>query len=258
MWFAFVNGEQVGPVGEEVIARRILRGAYDSETMLWRQGWPEWKRVCDSEFARMLPAPPILETAALAALPITEDRKISLLLGIGIFFIPYIFSWFTLEVGYSRLARVISFAWMLAIIALMISDVDSGNNPRVAVYEDNYENCHIGIFSELVKVKDSVAFMERRLSIISSADSEAHTILQDAWNIASACPKATELKTTIVVTDLIDQYGNAAKDVKAVFIADLVEARKYKKDYMFTQNETVKMVMTVQVKASPIARFLEE
>ena len=39
-------------------------------------------------------------------------RKVSLLLGAGIFFFPIIFSWFTLQPGYSITARLISFLWL--------------------------------------------------------------------------------------------------------------------------------------------------
>jgi len=40
------------------------------------------------------------------------NRKIGLLLGVGIFLFPLIFSWFTLRKGHSALARVISFVWL--------------------------------------------------------------------------------------------------------------------------------------------------
>lgn len=43
-------------------------------------------------------------------------RKVSILLGIGIFLMPYIFAWFTLREGYSKLARFISFGWLLFLI----------------------------------------------------------------------------------------------------------------------------------------------
>lgn len=44
------------------------------------------------------------------------ERKVSILLGIGIFLMPYIFAWFTLREGYSKLARFISFGWLLFMI----------------------------------------------------------------------------------------------------------------------------------------------
>jgi hypothetical protein len=53
-------------------------------------------------------------------LPNTKEvRNFSLLLGVGILFIPYIFAWFTLRQGYSKLARFFSFGWMLLFILLL-------------------------------------------------------------------------------------------------------------------------------------------
>lgn len=47
------------------------------------------------------------------------DREVSILLGLGIFFLPYIFSWFTLRQGYTTLSRVLSFGWMILLILMM-------------------------------------------------------------------------------------------------------------------------------------------
>lgn len=44
------------------------------------------------------------------------ERKVSILLGIGIFLMPYIFAWFTLREGYSKPARFISFGWLLLLV----------------------------------------------------------------------------------------------------------------------------------------------
>lgn len=48
-----------------------------------------------------------------------QYRSVSVLLGIGIFFLPYIFSWVTLRDGYSTTARVMSFLWLALVIAMM-------------------------------------------------------------------------------------------------------------------------------------------
>ncbi len=42
-----------------------------------------------------------------------NNRKVSVLLGIGIFLFPVIFVWFTLRKGYSTKARVIGFSWLI-------------------------------------------------------------------------------------------------------------------------------------------------
>ena len=40
-------------------------------------------------------------------------RKLSPLLGLGIFLVPYIFVWFTLREGYSASTRIIVFLWLV-------------------------------------------------------------------------------------------------------------------------------------------------
>ncbi len=51
-----------------------------------------------------------------------QTKKISLALFIGILFVPYIFSWFTLRKGFSNTVRGISFAWMLLVFVLVVRD----------------------------------------------------------------------------------------------------------------------------------------
>ncbi|WP_081403514.1 DUF4236 domain-containing protein [Acinetobacter sp. HR7] len=50
-----------------------------------------------------------LPTLPLQSFSSQPERKVTLLLGLGIFFMPYIFAWFTLREGYSTFARVICF-----------------------------------------------------------------------------------------------------------------------------------------------------
>lgn len=48
------------------------------------------------------------------------ERSVSILLGIGIFIMPYVFAWFTLREGYSKPARFISFGWLLFLVFLNV------------------------------------------------------------------------------------------------------------------------------------------
>ena len=50
----------------------------------------------------------------------TDVRKVSFLLGMGIFFLPYIFAWYTLRKGHSTILRVTSFAWLFWLIYSVI------------------------------------------------------------------------------------------------------------------------------------------
>lgn len=41
-----------------------------------------------------------------------EQREVGLLLGLGIFFLPIIFAWFTLREGHSKKARFVALGWL--------------------------------------------------------------------------------------------------------------------------------------------------
>lgn len=51
-----------------------------------------------------------------------DYRKVSFLLGFGIFWMPYIFAWFTLRKGHSSKARWVSFLWMIFVLIIAMSD----------------------------------------------------------------------------------------------------------------------------------------
>lgn len=55
-----------------------------------------------------------------------QSRKVGILLGLGIFVIPMIFSWFTLRKGHTTTARVVSFVWLAV---AMMRVVGNGNHP---------------------------------------------------------------------------------------------------------------------------------
>jgi hypothetical protein len=48
--------------------------------------------------------------------PEPQNIPVSILLGIGIFIMPYIFTWFTFRKGYSNVARTISVIWLIIIV----------------------------------------------------------------------------------------------------------------------------------------------
>lgn len=57
-----------------------------------------------------------------------KPRKVGLLLGAGIFFLPIVFAWFTLRKGHSKLARVLSLGWLgLGIAIAAINSIGPTN-----------------------------------------------------------------------------------------------------------------------------------
>ena len=66
------------------------------------------------------------QSAERASGPENAPRKVSLLLGIGILFVPLIFAWLLLRKGYSEKARIIGFGWMgVLLIATSLSKAPS-------------------------------------------------------------------------------------------------------------------------------------
>lgn len=57
-----------------------------------------------------------------------QKRKMSFLLGLGIFLIPIIFAWFTLRQGYSTLARAVSFIWLILTLAVAFAPSSNTSN----------------------------------------------------------------------------------------------------------------------------------
>ena len=58
------------------------------------------------------PVQPALTHSFTPVVDVTPTRKVGVGLGLGIVFLPYIFSWFTLRQGHTTLAKAVSFIWL--------------------------------------------------------------------------------------------------------------------------------------------------
>ena len=70
-------------------------------------------------------------------------RDVSFLLGVGIFFLPIIFAWFTLRDGHSTVSRVVSFIWLaFFMLSTCVGDRHDDNIRRVdSSYETDVRVC---------------------------------------------------------------------------------------------------------------------
>jgi hypothetical protein len=66
-----------------------------------------------------------------AAQPETT-RKVGIGLGIGIFLLPIVFSWFLLRKGHSTVSKVLGFGWLGLGLLIMISSPSSGTTAKAA------------------------------------------------------------------------------------------------------------------------------
>lgn len=77
---------------------------------------PRTQRIAQQKLTQHSnPASTLLPSPSLQGMNATQ-RPVSILLVIGIFLFPIIFSWFTLKQGYSTVSRVISMLWMMIYI----------------------------------------------------------------------------------------------------------------------------------------------
>lgn len=61
--------------------------------------------------------PPKVDRIVGAGKPLPEgQRRVSVLLGVGIFLLPWLFAWFLLRKGHSTLSRVVGFIWLALIV----------------------------------------------------------------------------------------------------------------------------------------------
>jgi hypothetical protein len=58
--------------------------------------------------------------------PTAMRRKVGILLGLGIFFLPFVFAWVLLRRGYSSLARIVGFGWMALLLLALIANRGGG------------------------------------------------------------------------------------------------------------------------------------
>lgn len=61
-----------------------------------------------------------------------KPRQVGFILGIGILFMPYLFSWATLRQGYSSTSRFISLTWMVILVAMLNSGTGSEKSSTVS------------------------------------------------------------------------------------------------------------------------------
>lgn len=84
-----------------------------------------------SEWSRMLGEDqPLLSQAQATQAP--QGRKMGWALGLGVVFLPIVFSWFTLRQGHSSLARVIAFGWLAVVMVPIVLSSSQGPQPPLS------------------------------------------------------------------------------------------------------------------------------
>lgn len=118
-WYLSHAGSKEGPYSLEE-AQQVVARKGDS-LLCWTAGMDAWVSV------KQHPAFSRNDNNA------GPTRGVSPLLGVGIFFAPYVFCWWLLRSGHSTAARIIGFSW--AVVGLMVIALYSEGGSRVELEE---------------------------------------------------------------------------------------------------------------------------
>lgn len=108
----------------------------------------------------------------------TTERKVSIPLGFGILFIPFIFAWFTLRKGYSTKAKAISFIWFVLALLIFKGNTDKNKTELVNSSQASVEGAPAA--PQIEYVKDGCKEVAKKFS----SDSHLSELQKnEAWKI---------------------------------------------------------------------------
>ncbi len=53
-WYYSARGQRIGPLDREAVASQIFQGRITHDTLVWREGLPDWRRAAETELAGLL------------------------------------------------------------------------------------------------------------------------------------------------------------------------------------------------------------
>lgn len=109
-WYMLKAGERIGPLSVEELRAQLP----DLEVNVWRQGMAEWQLAST--------VPEIVSGWKSPIAAPSSRRSLSPAMIAGIAFVPFIFAWFTLRPGHSKMARLASFAYLFLISVGLVQD----------------------------------------------------------------------------------------------------------------------------------------
>jgi hypothetical protein len=144
--------------------------------------------------------------------PSDPTRKVGAALGIGILLLPWIFAWVLLRKGYSVVARLVGFGWMVACFAFVMMS-GSGPNQGAAA---NFASAEAEPAAVAAKSKTARPAKARSAAVTSAASEEpapeATTRLTGPQKNAVRSAKQYLRMTGFSREGLIDQLSSSAGD----------------------------------------------
>jgi hypothetical protein len=95
--------------------------------------------------------------------PTIQTKSVSLALGVGVFFIPYIFVWVLFAKGYSKIARYVGVGYLVFLLTVLIVVTKTGaerTTPPIDVLTQKTEP-HLNTWIQLLPPPATVTFTEQ-------------------------------------------------------------------------------------------------
>jgi len=71
-WHYTIDGREEGPADAETVKQLIRDGKVTADSEVWTEGWPNWKRVSETELASELPTPGLERTQMAGPTPVID------------------------------------------------------------------------------------------------------------------------------------------------------------------------------------------
>ncbi|RSO57713.1 hypothetical protein EA756_09540 [Acinetobacter lactucae] len=141
-----------------------------------------------------------------------EPRKVSIPLAIGIFIAPIIFAWFTLRKGYSKTAKIVSFAWLLLGVLVFVM-LPTPDQPLV---QNKTEQTVTAVKPKAEKVADvepkpEENVQEKEFKTIKGYNKAILAVRNHGNNVLEIDLPATEVAFTNL--DYIDHTSRTTRDI---------------------------------------------
>lgn len=117
-----------------------------------------------------------------------QGRKVSILLILGIIFVPYIFAWFLLREGYSKQARILGFGWLIVVLLILISPNKKESDTKESLFskqEDPRESTEVleddSVDEPLQEEPEETVKSVRLEDLMPQKEKEIIEVLQKGW-----------------------------------------------------------------------------
>lgn len=133
-----------------------------------------------------------------------QSQSVGFLLGVGIFFLPFVFVWFLLRKGYSAVARAIGFTWFAFSVIGFVSIAGSGDvtPEKVAQADASSQSAQRG---EVQNGRDSNAKPDvKELEVFSASD------IAQAYKDNEFTADQKYKGKQFIVTGTVDKIGTGA------------------------------------------------